>query len=336
MSPLTPAQVAELLTARNGEPEHARLSPEDLERLTAHLTETQLEQVARRVGLHELAPDLPQRLHKIILAAQRIARDAPPEYDDELNTLIRNFDTSLLSERETAATPPPSSPEPPSTPVQQRISKSSPSTAHMVGRGREYIVQSPVQGTARVFNWFDAATLTQGIPGASVLKAGSSRRSRKPRAGAFAVFFGGAVGVFEKWEDVQRVIAGHGLAIYCGFPDVLAATTALDYARSKGWTADSELPSTVSTPYPVPSLEPNPLSSSALGSGVWYVVCCGITPGVYCSYLECSLNVSGVRGALFNTFTTLEEAQEAFKDASSRGLTKFLRRLGKTVVTSPK
>ncbi|KAJ7773744.1 hypothetical protein DFH07DRAFT_767685 [Mycena maculata] len=217
MSPLIPAQITDLLHSCN--------------RLTTDLTLTQLEEVAHRMGLSMLAHNLLPLFLKIMLAAQRITCDTPPEYDDQIDNLIRNFDVSLLV----------------------------------------------------------------GILGASVRKVKKGSRRRKPPAGTFIIFYDGEVGVFERWEDVQASITGHVLAIYCGFPDILAANNALEYAHSKGWTADSQPPPTAASPFPVPSTEPNPLSTGALATGL-------------------CLNILGLRGAIFNAFTTHKEAEEVFKD----------------------
>ncbi|KAJ7829915.1 hypothetical protein B0H13DRAFT_1655410, partial [Mycena leptocephala] len=147
-----------------------------------------------------------------------------------------------------------------------------------------------------------------------------------PKAVAYAVFYGGEVGVFELWADVQHSITGHGLAIHAGYISLDAATAALEYARSKGWTADSVPPTPNNAPLPLPfSYEDNPLNSSS-SRDVWYVVCRGIAPGVYRSTLECSLNISGVKGNLFSSFTNQEEAESAYRQALAQGWVRTLRR----------
>ncbi|KAJ7722529.1 hypothetical protein B0H16DRAFT_1270321, partial [Mycena metata] len=52
----------------------------------------------------------------------------------------------------------------------------------------------------------------------------------------------------------------------------------------------------------------------------WYVVCRGVAPGVYRSHLECSLNVTGVKGSLHNSHDTRDEAENAFNAALRTGL----------------
>jgi viroplasmin and RNaseH domain-containing protein len=139
------------------------------------------------------------------------------------------------------------------------------------------------------------------------------------------VFYGGHVGMFESWADVQRSTTGHGLAIHGGYTSLDAATAALEYARSKGWTADSTLP-IPNAPLPLPSsYDDNPLNSGS-SRNVWYAVARGISPGVYRSYLECSLNISGVKGSLFSSFENWAEAESAYGQAVGQGWVRTLRR----------
>ncbi|KAJ7741968.1 hypothetical protein DFH07DRAFT_705032, partial [Mycena maculata] len=135
----------------------------------------------------------------------------------------------------------------------------------------------------------------------------------------YTVFYGGEVGVFEEWADVHASVTGHGLAIFSGFSSVQAATAALQYARQRGWTADSQPPFTSPSSIPPDFDNDNPLNVGAAGSGIWYTVARGVTPGVYRSYLECGLNISGIKGALFSSFDTREEALAAFAQACESG-----------------
>ncbi|KAJ6607421.1 hypothetical protein B0H10DRAFT_1752071, partial [Mycena sp. CBHHK59/15] len=137
----------------------------------------------------------------------------------------------------------------------------------------------------------------------------------------YTVFFGGEVGVFESWDVVNRSITGHGLAVYASFGSVAAAQAALEYARSKGWTSDSSTAGATNLA-PTPSSNDyddndNPLNSG--GSGPWYAVARGAVPGVYRSYLECSLNTSGIRGNLSASFATREQAVKAYNEALTAG-----------------
>lgn len=227
---------------------------------------------------------------------------------------------------EEPATPPPASPEPPATPVKVRTTKSSPTTPQRTAANGGYDVESPTK-VGCVVTWFEAGSLTQGVPRASVrASSGGCRRSRKAAANVYAVFYGGEVGSFEEWTDVQRSINGHGVAIHAGFPTLQAAEAALADARTKGWTADSSPPASSSdSPLAPPGrYEDNPLSHGSTGS--WYAVCRGVVPGVYRSYLECTLNTVGVRGNLCASFATRAEAESAFAQAQKANFVRTLSR----------
>ncbi|KAJ7940754.1 hypothetical protein B0H13DRAFT_1585975, partial [Mycena leptocephala] len=140
----------------------------------------------------------------------------------------------------------------------------------------------------------------------------------------YVVFYGREVAVFQCWPDAQRSITGAGLAIHAGYPSMEAGLATLNYARSMGWTADST--SAHGATHPTPSIEPNPLNASSK-SNVWYVVCRGVVPGVYRSFLECSLNTSGVKGNMCNRFTTLKDAESAFDEALKSGWVRSIPRV---------
>ncbi|KAJ7774632.1 hypothetical protein DFH07DRAFT_952344 [Mycena maculata] len=334
MAPFTAAQIADFLRAPASA---APLGECDLERLTDHLTDHEFEELAEHLGLRRLAEQFPPLFVKLILAAQRAVRESPPEYPDSVDELIRDFDISSLDEHFSSsaptATPPPSSPEPPITPIKQRTTHTAPSTPQTGDqRQHEYIVRSPAQNGGAPFRtteWFSASALGQGIRGASVrLAPGSNnKKSRKRRSAAFVVFYGGTIGVFEAWGDVVPAITGHGIALYAGFPSHTAANAALAYARSKGWTGDSQPPRASDTTFLLPSsYEDNPLNTGVAGTGLWYAVCRGVVPGIYRSYLECGLNISGIPGSLFRSFDTREDAETAFKRAREEGLVRVIPR----------
>ncbi|HIZ04696.1 MAG TPA: RNase H1/viroplasmin domain-containing protein, partial [Candidatus Phocaeicola gallistercoris] len=44
----------------------------------------------------------------------------------------------------------------------------------------------------------------------------------------------------------------------------------------------------------------------------FYVVWKGITPGIYSSWNDCQLQIKNYKGALYKSFTTKEEAEQAF------------------------
>ncbi|KAJ6542990.1 hypothetical protein B0H19DRAFT_1077013 [Mycena capillaripes] len=313
---LTPAEIIALMTPAN-HPE--RLTAAELEQLLCPLTDAQVEEVIDGLGLDTLVRQLPLVLLTIMRAAQRIVRgnppgyvvrSEPPEYEDEIDHLVRNFDLTTLE----SSTPSPSSREPPATPVRAgarpprpssvrggaRPSRSTPFTPR-TSNNRAYIVDSPTM-VGRTILWLEAGAHTLGVSGASARSTGRRSGPRKSPAKAYAVFYGGKVAVFQAWADVQHSITGNGLAIYAGFPSVEAAEAALAYARTKGWTADSS-PPTNTSPAAIASAsyEDNPLNASGTIS-LW-------------TYLECSLNVCGVKGNLYSSFPTHEEAESAFSAA---------------------
>ncbi|KAJ7024585.1 hypothetical protein C8F04DRAFT_1270125 [Mycena alexandri] len=309
---LSPFELADLISPDN---HPARLSAEELDALTGHLSDGELDEVIDRLGVDVLVPQLPPIFHRILLCAQRAAQDAFSEYDDTIEDLVRKFDGADILE---TSTPPPSSPEPPETPPRPRQARSTPSTPQTAPR---YTYSSPA-GAGRTVSWFQAGTLTQGVSNASVRSLQSRSRSR-PKAATYTIFFGRQIGVFESWTDVQPLIAGT-LAIFSGYRSLEAAIAALDYARAKGWTGDSNPPPYNAGP-PVPSeFEDNPLNQGS--SERWYVVCRGVAPGVYRSHLECSLNVTGVKGSLHNSHDTRDEAENAFNGALRTGMVKVITR----------
>ncbi|KAJ7656856.1 hypothetical protein DFH06DRAFT_1328403 [Mycena polygramma] len=304
---LSPAEIAALIGPDN-HPDP--LSADELERLTAPLTDQQLEEVLNLLGLGPLARQFPPALLKLMRVAKHIASARPPEYDDDVDAITRDFDlvgfADALGIDAHPATPPPSSPEPPQTPVRPRAAQSAPSTPSTAVVGRSYVVDSPAK-VGRTISWLEAGALTQGVRGASVYATGSRQRSRK-KSRAYVVFYGGTIDVFDTWAKVQPAITGHGVAIHCGFPSMDTAHAALAYARSKGWTGDSSPPAASTSPST--TYTENPLNVGS--DGLWYVVCRGVQPGIYRSHLECSLNVTGVKGNLFSAFDTFEEAESAF------------------------
>lgn len=89
---LTPTEIADLIQPTN---HPSRLSLEELDHLTGQLSDPELEAVIDRLGLGLFSRQLPLLIDRILLAAQRVAADSPPEYDDGIDDLIRNFDVSL-------------------------------------------------------------------------------------------------------------------------------------------------------------------------------------------------------------------------------------------------
>ncbi|KAJ7716566.1 hypothetical protein B0H16DRAFT_1741229 [Mycena metata] len=311
---LTLSEIADLIMPDN---HPGRLSAEELDSLTARLFDSELDELIRRVGINSLVSQLPPIFHRVLLSAQRVGRDASSDYGDSIDDLVRNFDEIDLLE---TSTPPPSSPEPPITPPRPRQARSTPLTPQTAPH---YTYSSPA-GAGRTISWFQAGALTQGVPNASVHGVGTSRPRSRPKSAAYTIFFGGEIGTFTSWTDVQPRIGGHGIAIFAGYPSLAAADAALAYARARGWTGDSNPPPYDAHP-PVPSnFDDNPFNEGSPQR--WYVVCRGVAPGLYRSFLECSLNVSGIKGSLHNSWDTREDAEYAFNYAERAGLVRSIER----------
>ena len=48
----------------------------------------------------------------------------------------------------------------------------------------------------------------------------------------------------------------------------------------------------------------------------YYVVWKGVSPGVYHSWTDCQLQIKGYEGALYKSFDTWEEAEQAFASSA--------------------
>ena len=48
----------------------------------------------------------------------------------------------------------------------------------------------------------------------------------------------------------------------------------------------------------------------------FYVVWKGVTPGIYTSWTECQLQIKNYKGALYKSFDTREEAEQALASAA--------------------
>ncbi|KAJ7020484.1 hypothetical protein C8F04DRAFT_1196585 [Mycena alexandri] len=330
---LSPAELAALISPDN-HPD--RLSAQELDALLGHLALDELQEVVDLLGMDSLARQLPPILYKLLVVTQRLTRRTPSESDDAIDSIIRNMDVlTWLSDESTITdphTPPPSSPELPTTPARTRPSRSAPPTPqHPIqppsGARSAYDVRSP-SVSVRTVSWLEAGALSQGMRLGAVHGLGSRSHSRSGPHGAYAVFYGGEIGVFDHWADASRSVTGHGLAIHCGFPTRNAASEALEYARAHGWTGDSTPPHGTS-PTPLPSLssyEDNPLNSTGQRDR-WYAVCRGVVPGVYRSWLECSLNTVGVKGNLCASFTSRAAAESAYTAAMDAGFVQVLARV---------
>ncbi|KAJ7106123.1 hypothetical protein C8R43DRAFT_963451 [Mycena crocata] len=296
---LTATEVAQRLAPHNNP---QRLNADELEALTAHLSVNELQVVLDRIGLGKFSRQVTPALGHLLVAAQRLQREQPEEDDDEVGGMLRRL--QLVEISDSPPSTPPSSPPPSSPLTSSSRSRSArppppardrtpaavrPSTPPHGKVDPPAIPRSPREkysvktqkGTTTLIttSWFEAGSHTIGIPGASAHGEGASNRQHKPPAAAHVV------------------ITGHGLAIHCGYPNVAAATAAFEYARQQGWTADSSPPAPITTDGTLapPSLDDNPLNAGSATT-------------------RC-LNVSGVPGNLYASFTTLPEAQSVFAHA---------------------
>ncbi|KAJ7430336.1 hypothetical protein FB451DRAFT_1422840 [Mycena latifolia] len=296
MPPLTPLAIVQLLSPSNPNPP----SREQLDRLTAQLSLSNLQTVVQLIGLGDLARVTAPLIPQVIAAAQQNMVQTSTA-DDEVDHLIRNFDGTFYLDPRDDSTPLLSSPELPTSPPFKVHQKSAPSTP-ACSQLPVYRFSSPTKA-GYTPDWFDAGSATQGVPGGSVRTVVKSPKASKAPASAYVVFFGRKVGVFVQWSQVQSLITGFRGAFQSGFPSHAAAEKALEYARAKGWTGDS---SRFLQPLPLPSsYEPNCLNAPNLVvPPQWYVVSRGVHPGIYSSGLECHLNIAGVKSALHKSFTT--------------------------------
>ncbi|KAJ7027837.1 hypothetical protein C8F04DRAFT_1266624 [Mycena alexandri] len=313
---LSPPELAILISPTN-HPD--RLSAEELHSLTSHLSESQLDDVIHRLGVAVFLRQLPPTFHRVLLAAQRVTRNCSPDEDHDslIEDLIRDLGESSLEASTPPPSSPPSSPEPPAMPSRARQVRSTPSTPQTAPvRPPRYTFTTPT-GTGRSANWLEAGALTRGTPGSAVRSIGGGSTGSQPQAAAYAIFFGAEIGVFPSWADVQSRTTGHGLAIFGGYVSTAAAAAALAYARQKGWTGDSTLPPYDAVP-PTPTQQSdNPINAGAVNAK-WYAVSCGVAPGVYRSWLECSLNVLGIKGSVYKSYKTRSEAENAFNEAREK------------------
>ncbi|KAJ7612813.1 hypothetical protein DFH06DRAFT_1344900 [Mycena polygramma] len=229
----------------------------------------------------------------------------PPPYEDDEAILGSMFADLALVDTESRPTTPPRR-----TPV--------------------YAFRSPTR-TGTTASWSEAAAETQGVPGASPRRLQPKTRKHN-KNGAYVVFFGLVPGAYRQWyEEAYPLVNGVSGSIYRGYPNMPLAIAAYDYAHARGWTRVlpsfhlDVLVSSAIPRMPTPSglTDPtNPLHTDL--DGRWYVVYCGITPGVYQSSLECTLNTVGLSCATHDSFPTKELAFTHFREAVADGRVKVV------------
>ncbi|KAJ7856281.1 hypothetical protein B0H13DRAFT_2357454 [Mycena leptocephala] len=245
-----------------------------------------------------------------------------PPVDEDTEELLQLLDRLNVQDPEPASTlpaPPQLAVFPPKTPKR-------PHTPPQV-----YSYHTPVK-SGFTATWAEAAAETQGVRG------GTSRRlEKKPRTPQFkkdgyAVFYGLKTGTYKTWTQVAPLVLGVSGSIYQGYRRLSDAQAAYAYARTRGWTGvcsprRSISSATISNPpilqLPTPTglvEDPNPLHvHQSVSSEVWYVVYCGITPGVYQSSLELYLNTLGISCAVYESCSSKDLAVAQYQEALAAG-----------------
>ncbi|KAJ7770730.1 hypothetical protein B0H16DRAFT_1715384 [Mycena metata] len=180
-------------------------------------------------------------------------------------------------------------------------------------------------------DWDEAAEATQGVAQGHAARVVTpttpTRRRRTSKKGGYAVFYGVAPGAYATWAEVLPLVNGISNSLYQGYASLPAARAAFDYAVQRSWTRvcgapNRPPPATAAIPrlpQPVGLLDgPNPLhggDGAAQRGNRWYVVYSGITPGVYQSSLECSLNTLGLSCPVFDSWDSKAVAIAKFQQA---------------------
>ncbi|KAJ7917017.1 hypothetical protein B0H13DRAFT_1870704 [Mycena leptocephala] len=167
-------------------------------------------------------------------------------------------------------------------------------------------------------HWAVAAAMTQGVPGGIPRLLTPKKKKKKKVRG-------------------EPLVMGISCNIFQSYPSFEAAIAAFEYARQRSWTrayrssptsppaytsvnasSTSANPPVFHLPMPADSMAAaNPLQAEE--SDLWYIVYSGIMPGVYRSFLECSLNTLGISGATHESCNTRELAVQRFENARAGG-----------------
>ncbi|KAJ7687886.1 hypothetical protein B0H14DRAFT_3533721 [Mycena olivaceomarginata] len=175
--------------------------------------------------------------------------------------------------------------------------------------------------------WSIAGMATQGVPGGHVRAIQHStpkKKKKKLTAAAYVVFCGRMCGVFNTWEETEQLVIGVRNNIFRGYPTLGQAHAAFAYAEARSWTrvCDADVTPIPTLPQPLPASEiNNPLHVSETLDDRWYIVYCGILPGVYHTHLECQLNALGIPAALHESVVGKAAAFSKYAAAIRRGHT---------------
>ncbi|KAJ7770408.1 hypothetical protein B0H16DRAFT_1715087 [Mycena metata] len=177
----------------------------------------------------------------------------------------------------------------------------------------------------------EAAYYSQRSPGGSSRRLTPSAKSRTKKGG-YAVFVGLRPGPYRRWDEVEPLVKGVSGTLYQGYATYEGAVAAFRYAEQRSWTRmagplRTQLELAPAIPcLPTPSLgtPPNPLHDGATPHQRWYIVYCGILPGVYSSNLECSLNTLGLSGAVHDSCGSQALAEQRYQEALRAGRVKVV------------
>ncbi|KAJ7173538.1 hypothetical protein C8R46DRAFT_1215470 [Mycena filopes] len=183
-------------------------------------------------------------------------------------------------------------------------------------------------------DWEVAAHYSQGSPGGSSRRLTPKKKKPHRGKGGYAVFVGGIPGAYRQWAAVEPLVNGVSGTVYQGYSMFDGAVAAFEYAVEHSWTRVAGPFATEFTPPAAIPRLPTPIAATIMGTShnplhdvgarheSWYIVYSGITPGVYQSYLECSLNTVGLRGAVHDSCTTRALADERYERALLAGRVK--------------
>ncbi|KZP12480.1 hypothetical protein FIBSPDRAFT_961317 [Athelia psychrophila] len=205
----------------------------------------------------------------------------------------------------------------PSTPPNPKPSPGSPTSYHVASPSR----------IGAVDNWHTAGNLTQGVPGARVRRTAAAVASpKKPKAKAYVVYQGRDIGVFTKWDPVERSTLGISAAVYESFPDILYATRswllALRMKVVRILAADVAYPPCEAFLTPVVEALLT-LPEDHFGQR-FYVVSQGKCPGVYPFWGLAGSQVKLVPNAICKQYLSREEALAAWQRAHDEGVVRAL------------
>ncbi|KAJ7244506.1 hypothetical protein C8J57DRAFT_1524983 [Mycena rebaudengoi] len=186
-----------------------------------------------------------------------------------------------------------------------------------------YVYQSPSrQGVTT--DWSLAGSASQGVPHGYVRTVQKKVKKTRRNAGAYVVFHGSRPAVCSTWAEAKALTSGVSNSIHRSYRTLTEANAAFKYAQDRSWTRScgSQSPAAAICVLPIPMLESdstNPLHGDDILDNQWFVVYCGITPGVYQSLLEALLNTSGISASVYEGIQGRSDAICKFQAAVERG-----------------